>query len=303
MTQVTAYTNEGRYKCLEDLPIDSAELSLGYCGWERCYPGHRFGPNKRTYYVLHIITNGKGKLEKNGEVFHLTTGDAFLLCPEEEAWYEADKKEPWAYAWIGLYGYKVKKVMQYAGFSKEKSIRSLKCTALLKSYVDEILEVHRLTTEESMRRNGYLNLFLATLIEDNEKFNTKTMPEHTYPGTVYVEHAMEYIKHHYREKIKINELAEYIGINRSYLTNMFKKTIGCSPQEYLVKFRMEKAKNLLKNTDMPINAVAEAVGYPDQLAFSKMFRIYTNISPKAFRQTKEELVFENRKGAFHGEIG
>lgn len=184
MTQVTAYTNEGRYKCLEDLPIDSAELSLGYCGWERCYPGHRFGPNKRTYYVLHIITNGKGKLEKNGEVFHLTTGDAFLLCPEEEAWYEADKKEPWAYAWIGLYGYKVKKVMQYAGFSKEKSIRSLKCTALLKSYVDEILEVHRLTTEESMRRNGYLNLFLATLIEDNEKFNTKTMPEHTYPGTV-----------------------------------------------------------------------------------------------------------------------
>ena len=39
MTQVTAYTNEGRYKCLEDLPIDSAELSLGYCGWERCYPG------------------------------------------------------------------------------------------------------------------------------------------------------------------------------------------------------------------------------------------------------------------------
>lgn len=109
MAQVTAYTNEGRYKCLEDLPIDSAELSLGYCGWERCYPGHRFGPNKRTYYVLHIVVNGKGKLEKNGEVFHLTTGDAFLLCPEEEAWYEADKKEPWTYAWIGLYGYKVKK--------------------------------------------------------------------------------------------------------------------------------------------------------------------------------------------------
>lgn len=69
MTQVTAYTNEGRYKCLEDLPIDSAELSLGYCGWERCYPGHRFGPNKRTYYVLHIITNGKGKLERMVKYF------------------------------------------------------------------------------------------------------------------------------------------------------------------------------------------------------------------------------------------
>ena len=57
---------------------------------------------------------------------------------------------------LGCMVIKLKKVMQYAGFSKEKSIRSLKCTALLKSYVDEILEVHRLTTEESMRRNGYL---------------------------------------------------------------------------------------------------------------------------------------------------
>lgn len=113
----------------------------------------------------------------------------FYFVRKKKPGMKQDKKEPWTYAWIGLCGYKVKKVMQYAGFSKEKSVRSLKCTALLKSYVDEILEVHRLTTEESMRRNGYLNLFLATLIEDNEKFNTKTMPEHTYPGTVYVKHA------------------------------------------------------------------------------------------------------------------
>lgn len=302
MAQVIAYTNEGRYKCLEDLPVDSAELSLGYCGWEQCYPKHRFGPNFRSSYALHIITSGKGKLEKNGQVFYLRTGDAFLIYPEEEVWYEADKEEPWAYAWLGFYGYKVKKVMQYAGFSKELPIRSLKCTMLLKSYVDEILEIHRLTIEESMKRNGYVKLFLATLIEDNEKYNTKTMPEHSYPGAVYAKHAMEYIEQHYREKIKINELAEYIGVNRSYLTNMFKKTMGCSPQEYLVQFRMEKAKSLLKSTDMPINAVAAAVGYSDQLAFSKMFRLYTKLSPKAFRQTKEELIVETRKGAFHGKI-
>ena len=124
------------------------------------------------------------------------------------------------------------------------------------------------------------------------------MPEHTYPGTVYVKHAMEYIKHHYREKIKINELAEYIGINRSYLTNMFKKTIGCSPQEYLVEFRMEKAKNLLKNTDMPINAVAAAVGYQDQLAFSKIFKQNFTVSPKEYRKTKEELQLGTVKGDF-----
>ena len=71
------------------------------------------------------------------------------------------------------------------------------------------------------------------------------------------------------EKVKINELADYIGVNRSYLTSSFKKAVGCSPQEYLVNLRMEKAKNLLKNTDMPINAVAAAVGYQDQLHFQR----------------------------------
>lgn len=60
MAQVTAYTNEGRYKCLEDLPIDSVELSLGYCGWERCYPGHRiWNQTKWTYYVFILLQTEK----------------------------------------------------------------------------------------------------------------------------------------------------------------------------------------------------------------------------------------------------
>ena len=70
---------------------------------------------------------------------------------------------------------------------------------------------------------------------------------------------------------------------------MFKKTIGCSPQEYLVEFRMEKAKNLLKNTDMPINAVAAAVGYQDQLAFSKIFKQNFTVSPKEYAAKRNKI--------------
>ena len=85
-------------------------------------------------------------------------------------------------------------------------------------------------------------LFFATLMEDYKKIVPAIVNQHSYPGSVYVKHAMDYIAHHYREKIKISELADYIGVNRSYLTSSFKKAIGCSPQEYLVNLRMEKAK-------------------------------------------------------------
>lgn len=109
---------------------------------------------------------------------------------------------------------------------------------------------------------------------------------------------MDYIAYHYREKIKINELADYIGVNRSYLTSSFKKAIGCSPQEYLVNLRMEKAREMLRNTDMQINAIAAAVGYQDQLAFSKIFKQHFGASPKAYQEMGEELQLVSKKGDY-----
>lgn len=107
--------------------------------------------------------------------------------------------------------------------------------------------------------------------------------------------------HHYQERVKINELANFIGVNRSYLTSSFKKEMGCSPQEFLVDLRIKKAKALLKGTDMSINSVANAVGYTDQLAFSKVFKQHCGMSPKMYKEEKNELVFLDKKGDYTSE--
>ena len=261
MKHVSGYTNSARFRALEDLQKDSADLCLIYCGWEYCEPGHRYGPNMRTTYVLHIIRSGRGTLEIHNQKYELTAGDAFLLCPDVEAWYEADWEDPWSYMWVGFTGYRAQ---EYE----------------LNSYIDGILEAHQLSYTDELKRNGYLMLFFATLMEDYKKIVPAIANQHSYPGSVYVKHAMEYIAYHYREKIKINELADYIGVNRSYLTSSFKKAIGCSPQEYLVNLRMEKARDMLRNTGMQINAIAAAVGYQDQLAFSKILSSISERAPK-----------------------
>ena len=61
---------------------------------------------------------------------------------------------------------------------------------------------------------------------------------------------MDYINQHYNEKLRISELATYIGVNRSYLTSSFKKVTGYSPQEYLMLLRMDKAASMLTKTDI-----------------------------------------------------
>ena len=67
---------------------------------------------------------------------------------------------------------------------------------------------------------------------------------------------MDYIAANFDKRLKINELADRIGVNRSYLTSSFKKSLGCSPQEYLMNLRIEKAKTLLKNGDIQVSEVA-----------------------------------------------
>ena len=106
MKHTTGFTSSARYRCLEDLQREAVELCLIYCGWEYCDPGHRFGPNKRTSYVLHIVREGKGTLEIYKKKYNLSAGDAFLIPPSTEAWYEADQDDPWSYMWVGFTGFK-----------------------------------------------------------------------------------------------------------------------------------------------------------------------------------------------------
>lgn len=303
MKHVTGYTNSARFRCLEDLQKDSADLCLIYCGWEQCDPGHRYGPNMRSSYVLHIVRGGKGILEINNQKYVLTKGDAFLISPDVEAWYEADATDPWSYMWVGFTGYRAQEYAEHAGFTKRAPLRKIECDNELNNYIDGMLEAHQLSYTDELKRNGYLLLFFSALMEDYKKMVPGMNRQPSYPGSVYVKHAMEYMAYHYREKIRINELADYIGVNRSYLTSSFKKAIGCSPQEYLVNLRMEKAKAMLRNSNMQINGIAAAVGYTDQLAFSKIFKQHFGVSPKTYRETGEELFVTDKKGDYTATTG
>lgn len=300
MSHTVGLTSSARFKCLEDLQKDSVDLCLTYCGWEYCDPSHRFGPNKRGAYVLHIVKKGKGTLEINKKTYELEAGDAFLIPPGTEAWYEADKEDPWCYMWLGFVGIRSDECVNSAGFSLRNPVRKLACVKKINEYIDQMLEAYQLSYANELKRNGLLHMVFAELIEDylQNSVNTGGVAAHPYPGSVYVKHAMEYITHHYNERLRINELADYIGVNRSYLTSSFKKNVGCSPQEFLVDLRMKKAKSLLKQTDMPISGVANAVGYTDQLAFSKAFKRYSGMSPRMYKEEKNELVFRNQKGDY-----
>ena len=301
-THTVGFTNSARYRVLEDLQKDSVDLCLTYCGLEYCNPSHRFGPNMREAHVIHVIREGKGTLEINKKKYELGAGDVFYIPPKVEAWYESDKDDPWCYTWVGFVGMKAEECTSQAGFSLKNPVRKINCVDEVGQYIEQMLEAYQLSYSNELKRNGLLHLVMSAFVEDYCQNNAAlgVAATHPYPGAVYVKHAVEYMTYHYDEKLKINDLADFIGINRSYLTSSFKKHMGCSPQEFLINLRVEKAKSLLKKTDMSINAVANAVGYPDQLAFSKVFKQHCGMSPRMYKEEKSELVIKKEKYEYMG---
>lgn len=99
--------------------------------------------------------------------------------------------------------------------------------------------------------------------------------------------ALQYIEENYMLSCTLTETAGALHVNESYLSKTFKKSTGETFSNYLTKFRMEKAKLLIANTDMKMFEIATAIGYDDPNYFASVFRSTQNISPTAFRKQKE----------------
>ena len=92
------------------------------------------------------------------------------------------------------------------------------------------------------------------------------------------------MENHYAENITVEDIANHCGLTRSYFGKIFKESYDFSPQEFLLRMRMTKATNLLLRSDMSIGEISAAVGYPDQLHFSKVFKNVFGISPRQWRE-------------------
>lgn len=98
----------------------------------------------------------------------------------------------------------------------------------------------------------------------------------------------DYIKYNYNQKLMINDLAKKFFLNPSYLSNLFKVETGKSFTAFLVECRLNKAVELLENTELSLYEISSRVGYDDYFHFSKLFKKYMNISPANYRKNKSK---------------
>lgn len=96
--------------------------------------------------------------------------------------------------------------------------------------------------------------------------------------------SISYIHEHYNEKITVQKLASLEHYNRSYYSDWFLKETGKSPSTYIQEVRLNKAKELLRNTDLPILHIAIQVGLDHQSSLTRLFQKCEGITPSQFRK-------------------
>lgn len=287
--QTNVYRDTVGFQCLDHIDHQTNDLYLTRCGIHKCEAGYCWGPKMRPQYHMHFILDGKGILEINNTSYKLTQGQIFLIPPNTISRYYADNDFPWTYAFISFQGNKAEQYLRQAGFSQTRYVRD--CVLPPEQYADiirDMLGTHQLTITNELRRVSQLFALFSLLTETNRS-SDQEQPYYDYLPETYFEYALQYVQLNYDKNMRIQDIADYIGITRSYLFHLFNKKLKLSPQKYLLNYRINKAKELLSSTDILVKDIAHDVGYEDSLAFSKVFHNATGVSPSAYRKQFSNL--------------
>lgn len=101
-----------------------------------------------------------------------------------------------------------------------------------------------------------------------------------------IDKALDYIRSHYIETLTLQQVADYVHVSKNYFSILFKKVTGENFIDYVIKLRVQRAKELLAGADLKVYEVAEQSGFNDVKYFSKLFKKITGLSPVDYREQR-----------------
>lgn len=261
----------------------SKALNLYYGGWEICCPMHTFGPAIRQHYLVHYVTRGKGRLWMNDTCYVIEKDTMFLIRPGITCVYQADKDDPWEYYWICIDGYDVENMLNNSGFDKVNLLFFDKSNGEVRdAMLNFIFYFSKYKNNEYMLLSRLYNIFGHMKIQMKKQ----------QAKSIHVERAIDYIYENYSKNISVTDIAEYLGIDRTYLYRLFKEEYNMSPQKYLLNFRLKTAMNKLEGGNMSIADIAYNCGFNDASAFCHQFKKVYKDTPLNYRRYPQLAIRE-----------
>ncbi len=251
-------------------------------GYEECPPGHEFG-GKRDYFLLHIIRTGRGEFISRGKRWTLNTGDAFLIFPEQMHLYRGDFKNPWSYFWLGFKG-------EFSGIFTSLHLDE-DHPIIHSDNPEDLFRIYQEISEQQINQHpgitlenlGSLNTILGKLCK-NRTISIRHSKACESRVSHHV-HTMEtYIQSNFITPIQVQDVIDYVRLERSYASRIFKEQTGFSIGESILKLRLDLAEKNLKE-GWSAKETAYSCGYSNYHNFLKAFKKSTGMTTTEFKNT------------------
>lgn len=289
MKEYKETTSTTLLKSLSDLTIYNA-------GYEECEANQGYGPTYREYTLLHFVLEGEGTLTIDQHKFQIHKGDLFVIPAHKVAYYQASAHHPWCYAWIGYLGIHAE-TYTHQLLHKASDIYVIHNLNVI-SYYERIQSIINATGSETslyLKTNGQLLSLIAQLFEELQ------IQEDPKSVSTLSDEIKHYIDLNYPEDIRINDIAHLFHIHPNYLSRIFQEKYHSSPKQYILNLKIKKACELLLKSNHPISVIANAIGFKDQLAFSKLFKKTMGLSPSAYKQLYGQTIERNEMSSIEDE--
>jgi len=237
-----------------------------------------------SFTVLIAIASGKGVLNTDGIMYELMEGSVILLPAHCQASLIADLQHPFHAYKLAISTREQGKpvpagtLMRKSEAASNSIIQFFPYEPAIVANVEE-LYIHRLPGSEIRHVQNQIvfhQIILQLLEEQKDKYAASELPS--------MERSISYLENHYNDKIKRERLAEIAGVSQSHYSILFKQLTGFSPNEYLSRLRVHRAKELLINGSGTLREIALKVGYKDEFYLSRRFKQQTGAAPSGYNR-------------------
>ncbi len=232
---------------------------------------------RRHDYYLQLMDVGEMVCGAAGEESRFGAGDFIIRPPEEPYRYGLTGERAMGYYWAHFTGNYTETLLANNGIVPGQVYRlNEEISSSIRRAFDGMFR------EFMMHGRGYEDLcaakLTAILVELGRSVTDGGIGRETrFAGL------LEYIHRHYTEELCIAELAASEHLSVSRFREVFRRTFGCAPSEYIIGLRLQHARDLLTGTDLTIGEIAELCGYGDELYFMRLFRKKTGMSARTYR--------------------
>ncbi len=235
-------------------------------------------PDGYPWYQWLQCLSGQGELTVNGQRFEIGPGDGFFLLPDETHEYR-NLSGDWTTDWMGFGGSAVAEVLRFVGIEKSGVFR-ISDLWHLKTLLRELYNAS--LSDSAIAFHETSLVLYETLLALKVALEPKT--RNAQPRHAKLRPVLQYIRLNFAQNIVIEDLSNLIGVTPQYLCKMFQQSLRMRPFEYLVSFRISRAKEfLVAKPELHISEIAKLVGFSDSNYLCRVFKKAEEISPGAFR--------------------